>query len=495
MPALALDAIWAPLPASEWNESAARHLLRRIGWAATSETVAQALAAGLPATLERAFPATPPAFAEPASVTAMRAYAKKLIVELRDTPKAERRAVLRDARERSRRALLDLTLDWLQVASAPNQAAFEKWLVFLGDVYVVAAVKVRNPALIYDHLGTLRQHALGPAPVLTKAVSRSPAMIDYLDLQQNKRDAPNENFARELLELFVLGEGHYTEADIKNAARAFTGYRQRAGEFIYQRRQHDDSPKTVFGHTGDYSGDDVINLAYRQPAAERFLPGEMVRYYLSDQPLPAESIARLGAWWRDTGFDLRRLALRFFGSRQFFAPAYRGNYIKSPVQFYLGLLQHLQLDVTPLPRFTLVPLQQMGQTMFNPPNVRGWVGGRTWINSVTLEARRQLVQNLFNPIDPTRLNADEQIDLVAAQTNGHGRFTVDPAAARRQYAGDDADAIARELAANFLPAPVSPEFSRTVSNALLQDGAHAVTPASLCRVMKVLLQTPEYQLC
>src|SRR5690606_36350933 len=124
----------------------------------------------------------------------------------------------------------------------------------------------------------------------------------------------------------------------------------------------------------------------------------MMRFYLSDEALPAAYVTALGAHWRDTGFDLRALAHRFFGSRLFFAPEFRDNFIKSPVQFYLGLLQDLQLSVTPLPRYALTPLRRMGQQPFQPPNVRGWVGGRSWINSATLAGRRQLVRQVFSPL-------------------------------------------------------------------------------------------------
>src|SRR5690606_12550198 len=147
----------------------------------------------------------------------------------------------------SREAAQNLALDLLQRGRSPEQTAVEKWLLFLGDIYVVSEQKVRRASLLHRHHEILREHAFGPAPALTKAVSRSPAMIVYLDLQQSRRQAPNENFARELFELFVLGEGHYTEADIKQAARAFTGYRQRDGHFQFVRRDHDAGEKTVFG--------------------------------------------------------------------------------------------------------------------------------------------------------------------------------------------------------------------------------------------------------
>ena len=310
---------------------------------------------------------------------------------------------------------------------AAERGLRQKWVLFLSDIYVVGFDKVHNPPFLYRHFDILSRGGLGPAPALAKAVSRSPAMMLYLDLAQSRREAPNENFARELFELFLLGEGNYSENDIKEAARAFTGYRLRpaTGEVFLVPGQHDNGPKTVFGHTGNLTGDDVIDLAYGLPAAGAFLPHELVKFYLSDTMLPPEHLHALGDAWRtEGGYDLRWLARRFFGSRLFFAPEFRGDLIKSPIQYYLGMVGDLDLDVMPLPRFVLNPLRQMGQTLFTPPNVRGWVGGRAWINSASLAARRTMVELLFTPLDEEKLNADEQLDLAAAHANGVDRFTV-----------------------------------------------------------------------
>jgi len=384
----------------------------------------------------------------------------------------------------------------LEFAARPENAASAKWVFFLGDVYVIASEKVKNPALIWRHFEILREHAFGPAPALTKAVSRSPAMIRYLDLNESKRGAPNENFARELFELFILGEGNYTEQDIKEAARAFTGYRTMFGEFRFAARQHDLGTKTIFGHTGNFTGDDVIALAYQQKAVRTFLPHELVKFYLSATPLPPGFTEPLGDWWAGGGYDLRALALKFFGSRLFFAPEYSGRFIKSPVQFYLGLVQDLDLDVVPIPRRVLVPLRQMGQMLYNPPNVRGWVGGRSWINSATLTARRQMVESLFEPIREEYLNADEQRSLEAARDRGAGKFTVaDEGLA--EFATNDAADAAGSLMRKFLGSSDAPEY-RADLDEFLRPAQSEPVPARLRMLRRAaiaLLQSPEYQLC
>jgi uncharacterized protein (DUF1800 family) len=492
-----LDA-WQPLPASEWNSENARHLLRRAGWTARPAEVERATAEGLIATLDRLFPEQPFLLPKPRSIVRLEEEAPAIAEKLRTTAGDARKTLDRQVRERSQLAIQDLTIKWLQSASRPENSAFAKWILFLSDVYVVSLEKVRNAAFIYEHFDILARHALGPAPALTKAVSRSTAMVIYLDLNQSQRKAPNENFARELFELFALGEGNYTEADIKEAARAFTGYRTVANGpgFRYVANQHDGGPKTVFGKTGNFSGDDVIDLAYQQKAAGSFLPHEMVKFYLSDEPLPPAYLSALGENWSGDGFQLRGLLKRFFGSRLFFAPELRGNFIKSPVQFYLGLTQDLNLDIAPLPRLTINPMRQMGQLLYTPPNVRGWVGGRSWINSATLSARRQFVEMLFAPIDEKNLNADELIELVAARTNGSANFTVGEQHPLAALTNLDPTAVASRLIADFLPVPVAPDFQASVQQFI--GGPNADPKQRLRRIQRAtvaVLQSPEYQLC
>lgn len=495
-PALSAPAAWEPLPQGEWNAEAARHLLRRAGWTALPADVDRATREGLAATLDRLFPAAPILFPEPALsadfADAMTDYQAKILAAAPE----ERRLMQREFQERSRSALLDMSIHWMQFAVQPGNAAFEKWVLFLSDVYVVSYEKVNRTPLIYRHFDTLARNALGPAPVLTKAVSRSPAMINYLDLNQSRRGAPNENFARELFELFVLGEGNYTEKDIKESARAFTGYRLRPpAEFFFAPLQHDNGPKTVFGHTGNLSGDDVIDLAYGTKAAGAFLPHEMVKFYLSDAMLPPEHLSALGERWQTQGYDLRWLAQTFFGSRLFFAPEFRGNFIKSPIQFYLGLVQDLDLSVAPIPRYVVNPLRQMGQVLFTPPNVRGWVGGRNWINSASLAARRTMVETLFNPINEKSLNADELVDVAAARSKGLADFAVGNDRLAPLLALDP-DTAALRLVADLLPVNPPPAFRESLEEYIGEGNASETERLRrIKRATVTLLESPEYQLC
>lgn len=496
-PSLSPPEAWDRLPPEAWDAEAVRHLLRRAAWTARPDDVERCRRQGLDATLAELFPAEPPLLPKPRLVERFEESAPQLQRDAAKMTGEEKQRAQRELQERGRMALQELSIKWLQFASRPENSAAAKWNLFLGDVYVVSADKVRNAALIHQHYDILARHGFGPAPALSKAVSRSPAMVIYLDLQQSQLKAPNENFARELFELFVLGEGNYGESDIKEAARAFTGYRAQPlqSTFRYVPQQHDARPKTIFGVTGNFTGDDVVDLAYRQPGAATFLPHEMVKFYLSDEPLPLAHLGALGERWRADGFELRALLHRFFGSRLFFAPEFRASFIKSPIQFYLGLIQDMALDVAPLPRLTLNPLRQMGQALFHPPNVRGWVGGRNWINSATLGARRQLVELLFAPLDENALNADEQLELVAARTNGAGHVTVDDGTLAPYVSSQPAevaDALCTTLLARTVEPPVRESLREFVATGPADEKQRS---RRIRRAAVTLMQSPEYQLC
>lgn len=481
---------WQPLPAAQFDEAAARHLLRRIGFAALPAQVAEAVQAGPLETINRAFQRAQPFPLPPRAQALVEDTAEYLRRQRGAMSEEERRRLQREARERTGAAFNDLSVRWLRHAAVPANSAREKFVLFLGDVLVVAAEKVRNPRLLHQHQQLLRDSLRQDYPTLLKAVSRSPAMVVYLDLQQSGNGRPNENFARELFELFSLGEGNYTEDDIKEAARAFTGYRQRFGEFYFDRREFDDGSKRVFGRTGRFDGDGIIDLVFEQPAAATFLPRELCRFYLAEEPLEAPYLQELGRLWRGAGFNLMRLVERVFTSRAFYHPSVRGNLIKSPVQFYIGLTQDLGIHVAPFTR-PLNSLRQMGQRVYDPPNVRGWVGGKLWINSSTLAARRALVESLFTPVDEAALNADDLVELVAARAEAEVQLYVSRERLQALGATPSAE-IASRFADYFLPV-AGPGFTTA-----LQQWLDAPSDDRVARVRSAaiaVLQSPNYQLC
>ena len=481
---------WKPLPRSAWNESTAKHLLMRIGFSASDEAIQSCIQNGMQKSIRNAF----------AGATVMRPPEKlKEVIEgyrtqrerQKGLPEPERRKIRQELQRKSRETIVDMTMSWLQTAADPKNSAFEKWGLFWENMFVVTSQKVKNPAMLYQYQMAIRSNSFQDFGSLTKAISKSPAMIHFLDLQQNKKGKPNENFARELFELFMLGEGNYSEEHIKEAARAFTGYRQTDGKFRFIRAQHDTTPKTVFGQTGNWNGDDIIDLALQQAAVRLFTPRELCKHYLSDDIIPDEYLKGLGDGWAANDFDLTWLAATFFSSRLFYNEQFRGNKIKSPFEFLLGLVQDLNLDIPPLPRTYINALRSMGQSWLNPPNVRGWVGGRHWINSATLIQRRQVVDAFFNAPTNRRMNGDEKRAMERAREAGKGRFFVTKSQGEAWLSLNPEERVS-SLANDWLVNPLDPKVKQELVQFLNQNQNRGL-PATRT-VAITLLQSPAYQL-
>lgn len=367
--------------------------------------------------------------------------------------------------------------------------------MFLQDIFVIDQRKVRETPVLFNYQQALRRGIQGTYPELCKAVSREPGMVQYLDLRQNTQKKPNENFARELFELFILGEGNYTEDDIKEASRAFTGYRlKKRIEFFEDRKLHDQGQKTVFGETGNFDGDEVIDITFKQPTARTFFIKELLTFYLTDEELPDNAyVEALGNQWAEHNFDIRYLINTVFESRLFYHPAYRGNMVKSPTHFYLGLCQDLQLDVIPFAQRLMQGMRVMGQNFYNPPNVRGWVYGQNWINSTTISGRRQTVDYVFHKLNEKKLNGNDERALKAAREAGHGEFLVNNERLKQVLKRDSED-LANHLSTYFIT-----ELSReTYLSALEQLIGDTSTEGAFYRARNAiiaLLQSPAYNLC
>jgi uncharacterized protein (DUF1800 family) len=302
----------------------------------------------------------------------------------------ERRAFVREQNEHTQA----LRGWWIAEMVATPSPLTERMTLFWHNHFVSSQQKVRLARLMYAQNATFRANALGSFATLLHAVARDPAMVIYLDSAQNRKGAPNENFAREVMELFTLGEGHYTEQDVKEAARAFTGwtYDRAAGTFVERPRLHDDGEKVIFGHRGNFDGDDVLDLILARPETARFVVGKLWREFVSSEP-DAASIARIADRFRYAHYDVKVALRDLLLEPAFWAPANRGTLVKSPVEVVVGTLR--ALDVRPdagLP-FALAAAG-MSQVLFAPPNVKGWPGGDSWINSSTLLARKQFLDAL-----------------------------------------------------------------------------------------------------
>jgi len=220
-------------------------------------------------------------------------------------------------------------------------------------------------------------------------------MLIYLDNAGSRREAPNENFAREVMELFTLGEGHYGESDVKEAARAFTGWslERDTGRFVYRRAWHDDGVKTILGATGRFDGDDVLDLLLARRETAEFIAAKLWREFVSPQPDPAE-VARWARVFRDARYEVKPLLRAVLASDAFWAEENRATLVKSPVDLVAGTLRSYGIRPFEL-RPEIVACAALGQNLFAPPNVKGWPGGDAWIDAATILGRKQWLERTF----------------------------------------------------------------------------------------------------
>jgi uncharacterized protein (DUF1800 family) len=244
--------------------------------------------------------------------------------------------------------------------------------------------KVRNPHAMYLQNMLFRKHALGDFHQLLLSVSKDPAMIVWLDNQQNRKGKPNENYAREVMELFTIGIGNYTEKDIKEAAKAFTGWQTRPEGFFFNKNQHDFGPKTFLGVSGDLNGEDIVSILVKQPQTGRFLALKLITFFAYDNP-DKSFVERVAKAYRDNKYCLAPMLQVIFSDKSFLSDRAYHAKIKSPAELVVGSLKTLQIENldNDLPQM----MGAMGQDLFHPPSVKGWDGGEAWISSDTMMER------------------------------------------------------------------------------------------------------------
>jgi uncharacterized protein (DUF1800 family) len=298
----------------------------------------------------------------------------------------------------ARKQIQPAKLWWFTRMLLTRRPLQEKMALFWHGHFATANHKVNNAPLMLRQIELFRQHGLGNFETLLQKVTRDPAMLIWLDNRQNRKGAPNENYAREVMELFTVGLGNYTEDDVKEGARAFTGYTlDRSLAFTFNARQHDDGPKTFLGQTGNFDADDVLGILVRHPATARFVTTKLFRYFAHANPDPA-TIDQLAATWTASGFDTRSTLRALFSSPEFLSPAAYHGVIKQPVDLVVGAIK--ALDAQSVRPTVVQSLARMGQDLLNPPDVGGWRGGEAWINASTLFERFNFANQLASGRDP-----------------------------------------------------------------------------------------------
>ena len=372
-PAGTLDLAGALQPyAGPFGARTAGHLLRRAGFGGSEADVARTAALGMAGAVDSLLH---PALPEP------------------DFPVYPDIALLYDrAKARS-----STQLWWLDRMLRTKQPLREKLTLFWHGHFATSVQKVPVPAMAAQ-INLFRQYALGRFPALLSAVTRDPAMLIWLDNRANAKAHPNENYAREVMELFALGLGNYTEDDVKEAARALTGWtidKDQRAAFVPAR--HDDGIKTVLGRSGRHDADDVVAIVVSQPVHQRFLARKLLEFFVYSDPEPelTEALAQVYAL---SGYDLAKTVGTILRSNVFYSPrAYRAI-PKSPIEFAIGTLRAIGAETVP-PNL-IYQLARMGQEPLNPPSVKGWDGGPAWINTSTLLARFNFVNGLMAQTAP-----------------------------------------------------------------------------------------------
>jgi uncharacterized protein (DUF1800 family) len=260
--------------------------------------------------------------------------------------------------------------------------------------FATSAAKVNDPMAMLEQNQLLRKYALGDFRELVHGIARDPAMLIYLDSVTNRKAHANENFARELMELFCLGEGNYSEKDVQELARCFTGWEIKSKEFKFNRFQHDEGEKTILAKQGTFPDGESIDWVLKQPSASRFIAGKLFQQFIWDEPAPSEELLAPLENSLQSGWNIGVVVKQMLASNLFFSPEAIGRKVRSPVDFGVGTLRSLE-GAANAPQLAAA-MQQIGQGLFYPPNVKGWDGGRTWINASTILGRANLVAQLLS---------------------------------------------------------------------------------------------------
>lgn len=294
----------------------------------------------------------------------------------------------KELQQQSREDLKNLNLRWLDEMINSEAQLRERMSLFWHGHFACRVINIFYQQQLLD---VIRTNAFTNFGDLLRAVSKSPAMLQFLNNQQNKKKHPNENFAREVMELFTMGRGNYTENDIKEAARAFTGWGfNLQGEFVFRKNQHDDGVKTILGKTGNFTGDDVIDILLEQKQTAKYITQKIYKFFVNDK-VDAVKVDLLSNRFYASKYDIKKLMEDIFTSDWFYEEKNIGSKIKSPVEFLAGLRRLLPLQLQN-DTAQLLFQRALGQILFYPPNVAGWPGGKSWIDSSTLMLRLRIPQ-------------------------------------------------------------------------------------------------------
>lgn len=406
----------------------------------------------------------------------------------------------RMVQQQTRQAVRSLNLLWLDEMVHANGQLREKMAFFWHGHFAT-----RNLNVFYQQqmLDVIRQHALGSFRDLLHGVSKSAAMLFFLNAQQNRKGHPNENFAREVMELFTLGRGHYSENDIKEAARAFTGWSANLkGDFVFRRFQHDAGVKTVFNTSGNLAGEDVLDLLLEQKQTAQFITEKVYRFFVNDT-IDKTKVDWLSERFYKSDYNIAKLLEDIFTADWFYEEKNIGKKIKSPIELLAGIRRMLPMEIENSEAQLLVQ-KLLGQTLFYPPNVAGWPGGKSWIDSSTILLRMRLPQ-LISDNDEFNLRPKADDDQAMGRMDEKPVMNTKQATVRigrpihaaidwegytKSFAATAREKLVDVIASTLLQ--VKPSFG---SGLITQHADSSSREAFVRSVTLQIMSTPEYQLC
>lgn len=506
-----------PISRSEWNYTKAAHLLNRAGFGGPPTEIEKLVQLGP----ERAVSSLvdyenipdstpPPAWAKPDPETRearrreVREFTEKKRAELKvAATEDDRLKIQREIEEHRRKVqsaerrteferIAELRGWWLDRMARGPRPLEEKLVLFWHGHFATSFQKVRDAYYMWLQNETFRRNASGSWAKMLREVTEDPAMLIWLDQAQSNKQHPNENYAREVMELFALGEGHYTEKDILEAARALTGLTldRATQKATFRERNHDTDSKTVLGRTGNLGVQEVLDAILAQPQAARFIAFKLWRFFAAEAvPKPLEEA--LASVFRKSDQNFKPLLRTMFLSEEFYAPEVMHTQVKSPVQWLVSATRVLNSPLPP-PRVAGPLLGNLGQFLFEPPNVKGWDGGVAWISTNTLLDR-------YNQASLLVLGSTGKFPLSAGKKSGKppkGPFTVPPPVKVEELLGAEQrrskDTIISSLERRMLLQPLTAKQKQALRDYL--DSQAALDDTDILHTIRMIMCTPEFQL-
>jgi uncharacterized protein (DUF1800 family) len=490
-----------PMPVT--NQLKNQHLMWRSGFGCMAEDASQLSTASQKNLAKAIFKASSKS---PEYIDVASNYLKGLTMGIDDVVKLQKKDFSQDEkkqmRKQSQEDIKSLNLAWLNEMVNTDAQLREKMSLFWHGHFASRNLNIFYQQLLLD---TIRKNALGNFADLLREVSKSAAMINFLNNNQNKKGHPNENFAREVMELFTMGRGNYSEEDVKEAARAFTGWGANLqGEFVFRKFQHDNGDKIFLGKTGNLDGDDVLNILLEQRQTANFIAKKIYRFFVNDN-IDESKVAWLGNRFYQSNYDIRSLMEDIFTSDWFYEEKNIGATIKSPVELIVGIRRMLPMEIEN-EGVLLIVQRLLGQLLFYPPNVAGWPGGANWIDSSTLMFRLRIPQIIYasDQFDLQPKDDDDQMMGIKEMNDGPMRIKgfgkINGGQMIKAQINWDKylkkfDNVQRENLVNEIATTILQVQNSIDENTLKKFTDNSSKAGFIKSATIQLMSTPEYQLC